>query len=281
MILIGVEKKNTGSRFAFLWLQLIFFYALIFVHTEAIGADPAITDQQAVTMAMVQMHHRPAHEIIDVVRSALSPGGRASVDKLTNGVIVFDRAEKLVEIKELIRGLDQAVPQVKVSLRSRVHGAAPSILSTRHGFSGNGIQRSTGTMAHDKQLVVRVSSGSSAFIRIATEVAFDHYWLQLCNRYGYRSGWFAEHKQMGTGLVVTPLVIGRKVDLTLMPALSFAQGKKIHFAEASTRITVPQNIWVPVFSGADKGNEVGRSVVRGGHDAHSTTLLVEVKVEVW
>ncbi|HFQ88460.1 MAG TPA: hypothetical protein ENK27_00160, partial [Desulfobulbus sp.] len=65
-------------------------------------------------VAIIHLRHRPAAGVLPAVRAALSPAGRASVDRVGNGIVVNDTAGRVERIRTLVRGLDVRVPQVTV-----------------------------------------------------------------------------------------------------------------------------------------------------------------------
>lgn len=270
------------GRLCFL-LMLILFWGVLpagLLHGAG-NSEPQgnLESEQAIVMEVISIHHRPAAELLPAIQSVLSPLGRASVDKVSNSLLIFDTAEKLGEIRKLIKVVDRPVPQVTVSIRySRVQSSSPT-LSTRGINAGQGRILSTGSVRQQEQMMLRVASGATGYLRTGKEVAFDEYWLELCGRYGYRFNWFSGYKRVETGFEVHPVAFGDRVDLTLYPKLSFDRDRTLVFTETATRTTVPLDTWVPVaLTDSAAGAVIG--VVGEDGNLPARGMIMEVKASV-
>lgn len=235
---------------------------------------------QTIVMEVIAVHHRPAAELLPAIQAALSPRGRTSVDKLSNSLLVFDTKEHLAAIRTLLKTLDRTTPQVTILLRYQRVPSAPHTLSTGSGITaGPGRTLSTGSTRAKGQMMLRVASGSSGYLRTGREVVFDEYWLDLCGRYGYRFSWFSRYRLVETGFEVQPVVLANQVDLTLVPKLSFDRERSLFFTETATRTTVPLDTWVTVALTDSAASAVAGALTEGG-GLPAAGMVLEVKASV-
>lgn len=248
----------------------------------ASGDEPQVGQEsgQALRMEVVTINNRPAAELLPTLQPVLSSQGRISVDKVSNSLVVFDTAEQLGEIRKLIMTVDRQVPQVSVSIRyRRVESPSPTLSSRGINTGHQGRILSTGSVGQQGQMMLRIASGTTGYLRTAKEVAFDDYWLELCGRYGYRFSWFSGYRRVETGFEVLPVVFGDRVDLTLAPRLSFDRDRTLVFSETATRTTLPLDTWVPVALSDDASAAVIGVVGEDGMLPISG-MVMEVKVSL-
>ena len=228
-------------------------------------------------VAIIHLRHRPAAGVLPAVRAALSPAGRASVDRVGNGIVVNDTADRVERIRTLVRGLDVRVPQVTVLLRSRSRERSGRRLSTTDGIRTPrpGLRLGHGTPGRETTLMLRLGSGSSGYLRFGRDIAVTRQWLALCGRYGFSYGWLSEYRRLESGFEVSVLVLDNGVELTLVPRITFGPEHAIRFAGAATRITVPVGIWVPVAVVSGSGRDATTFVLTGG-DRAAATMVLEV-----
>ena len=234
------------------------------------------------TFAIIKVKKRAAKELLPQVRTVLSPTGRASVDTISNAIIVSDTPEAVENIQRLIARLDQPVPQVTLRLRYRQAGTKTRSLSTAGGISGNegGLRMHTDTFNQSQTLQLTLSSGSSGYLMVGRDIPFTGYLLDLCSRYGYRFEWMTRYKRVESGFEIRAVVLGAGVDLTLVPRLSFTDRRTIRFTEAATRITIPVDTWVPVAASDVGADLVSAAIVTANGQSNSRAMVIEVKARV-
>lgn len=255
---------------------------LVFLHGVCC---PALASEQratADTFEIVKVEKRPAEELLIQVQTVLSPTGRASVDMISNAIIVSDTADHVQQVRQLIKRLDVPVPLVNISLRYHQAATRSRSLSTAGGISGGqgGLRMSSGSFNQQKNLQLTVSSGSSGYLLIGRDIPFTSTWLDLCSRYGYRFSWLTEYKRVESGFEVQPVVIGSRVDLMLVPRLAFADRETIRFTKAATRMTIPVNTWVPVAASDFGVNTVSAAILTASGQTNSRAMVLEVKARV-
>jgi type II secretory pathway component GspD/PulD (secretin) len=240
------------------------------------------TEPEPTTVEFFKVGQRPAQELLPRVRTVLSPTGRASADTITNTVIVSDTPESIEKVRQLIQKLDRPVPQVTVTLRYAQAATKSRSLSTSGGISGHqgGLRMSSGTLNRKKNLQLTISSGSSGFLMVGRDVPFTSYWLDLCSRYGYRFGWLTEYKTVSSGFEVRPVVLGERVDLTILPRLSFGNNREIRFTEAATRVVVPRNTWVRLTAENNSMDTVSAAILTANGQTNNRAMILEVMARV-
>lgn len=272
-----VHERYSSSHLLFLAGLL-----LVFLYTGMYPAFAEETTHPANTLEIIKVRKRPAKELLPQVQTILSPSGRASVDTISNAIIVSDTADHVKQVQQLINSLDIPVPQVVINLRYQQATTRTRSLSTAGGISGDqgGLRMRTDKFNQNKNLQLTVSSGSSGYLLIGRDIPFTGYWLDLCSRYGYRFGWMTEYKRVESGFEVHAVVLGAKVDLLLLPRLSFADRREIRFTEAATRITVPADTWVTVAATDGGISAVAAAILTANGQTNSRAMILQVKARV-
>ncbi len=267
------------------WLQFsivsfLFFClmpsVLFFVGNSFAGA--AKDGDGSPDVAIIKVRMRPAQELLPQVQTILSTSGRASVDSITNAVIVSDSACTIKKIRRLIRALDSPTPQVTIILRYHQTRTQNRTLSTGSGISGpkRGLHYTTGTFRRKKNIQITVNSGSTGYLMVGQQIPFTTFWLDLCSRHGYRFSWLNEYTTVGIGFAVHPLVFENRIDLTLLPRLSFADGRTVQFTRAATRITIPPDTWVGLAAANSDINEVSAAILSANGRNNNRATVLEV-----
>ncbi len=264
-------------RFQFSIVSLLFFWLPLSTFFF-IGSAPAVAagdKTESPEVAIIKVHKRPARELLPQVQTILSSSGRASVDIISNSVIISDQADTIKKIRRLIRRLDVSAPQVTVILRYHQKETRTRTLSTASGISGPkaGLRITNGGFRRDKKLQITVSSGSTGYLVVGRKIPFTSFWLDRCSRHGYLFGWLHEYTTVGSGFEVRPLVVDNRVDLSLVPRLSFAQGRSVEFTGAETRITIPINTWVRIGAANSGMDEVSTAILSAGGDNDQAMIL--------
>jgi type II secretory pathway component GspD/PulD (secretin) len=249
-------------------------------------------------IAVIKVEFRTASQILPLVKTMLSPEGRAGVDTQTNSIIISDSAESVKRIREFLSDLDKPVEQVKIRVRFQEEVLSKERgLSVKGKVSDDGWSASVGGKSRDGASIsardrrvnqgqtgefsVTVLSGSAAYIRVGKKVPYTERWVYLCRRYAH----FAESvviRQIETGMEVSPVVTGDHAHIDVVPRISYEEaGKKgiVRFSEAATRLFVPRGEWVSI-GGMDKeANEVIRDILSSRSSATRSTFSLWLMVE--
>ncbi len=271
------------------WLQFSIVSFLFFCLTPSVlffignsfAGDPKDGDDFP-EVAVIKVHQRPAGELLPQVQILLSASGRASVDSVTNTVIVSDNEGTIKKIRRLIRTLDSPTPQVTIILRYHQTKTNNRTLSTSGGISGpkRGLQSTNSTFHRKKNERITISSGSTGYLMIGQQIPFTTFWLDLCSRHGYRFSWLNEYTTVGIEFAVHPLVFENRVDLTLLPRLSFADGRTVQFTGAATRITIPPDTWVGLAAANSDINEVSAAILSANGQNNNRATVLEVMARI-
>ncbi len=276
-----MRQKRHALYFIFFSFSFILGLPTVVLPATPAPLPSGQIDPEPATVEFFKVRQRPAQELLSEVRTILSPTGRASADTITNTLIVSDTPKHIEKVRQLIQNLDRPVPQVTVTLRYHQAETRRRTLSTASGISGSkaGLRITSGGFRRDKKLQITVSSGSTGFLMVGRKIPFTSFWLDLCSRYGYRFGWLNEYTTVGIGFEVRPLVLDNRVDLSLVPRLSFAQGRSVEFTRAQTRVAIPINTWVQIGATNSGMDEVSAAILSaGGDNDQAKVLKVMVRV---
>jgi hypothetical protein len=239
---------------------------------------------QADSIESIQLHNRPAAEVIPIIQPMLDAGG--SVTGQGFQLFVRSSEQNLAQIRQLVETLDTAARQLLISvfqgserdLRALAmsggfryqddnadisvgsggrppRGAAVSgsVLSTRGRLSDNPIHQ------------VRVSEGNPGYIETGASIPYfaGSTWLG-----GHRPVVEAgvEYKDVTTGFYVLPRLHGEQVTMQISPhkdALSRSRSGAIDTQRASTTVTGPLGEWIPIGGVTDQTRRSSDSI--GSH----------------
>ena len=219
---------------------------------------------QAASITTIQLHNRPAEEIIPIVEPMLGAG-----EVITgSGFKLFLRAspQSLEQVRDVIDALDSVAKMLQVSvfqgserdLQTRsvsgnlqiTNGAASVGVKSNRNRSAGGISYNSGNVSadinasrtHQRQTSnplhqLRVSDGTEGFIETGEQIP-------------YLSGYYGtEYKGVTTGFYVLPRIHGNMVTLQISPfrnSLAKAGIGSIETQSARTTITGRIGEWLPL-----------------------------------
>ena len=73
-------------------------------------------------VAIIKVNYRSASDILPLVETLLSPGGKATLDIRTNTIIVNDTSESVAKIQALVASMDKPAEQVRIRFRFQETG---------------------------------------------------------------------------------------------------------------------------------------------------------------
>lgn len=249
-------------------------------------------------VAIIKVNYRNASDILPLVQTLLSPGGKATFDKGTNAIIVNDTSESVAKIRELVANMDKPSEQVRVRLRFQETALSKDRdLSASGRVSGDRWSMATGrsrregvhVRARDTRVnrqgttesFISVMSGSFAYIWVGRDIPFSEQWVYLSRRYA-RVVENVSFQRVETGFEVRPVITGNSVHLEIVPRISsLEEGERgvVRLTEASTTVTVPKGQWVSIGGSSEQSNEVIRDILSSGSSSTNSTLSLSLKVE--
>ncbi len=121
---MGPCSRQYLYHFMVLFWLLVLVFSVFSGTVSARAAKEGQNRDDRTVIELIRLRHRPAGEVLAAVQAALSPAGRASVDRVGNGIIAVDTPERMEQLRSLVHRLDVRVPQVTVRLRYRAgeHG---------------------------------------------------------------------------------------------------------------------------------------------------------------
>jgi hypothetical protein len=275
-------------------LLLLFWVGFVFL----VIAAPGLSEERSI--AVIRMSYRTAEETASVVKTLLSSEGNVAADPGTNSLIISDNEESILKIRDFLKGYDVPVEQVKVRVKFNESAASSDrSLSSRGRVSGEHGSVSTGGRRRDDGMDVRlqdraeqgqsaseyfinVASGSSAYIMAGKHIPYRERWVYLCRRYA-RVTDTVVFREIETGFEVRPTIMGERAYIEITPRIAHeAPGEEagvIHFAQASTFLTVPVNQWFSIGGGEESSNEVIREILSYGRGEESSSLSISLMVE--
>jgi type II secretory pathway component GspD/PulD (secretin) len=257
-----------------------------------------MVDSSLAEVAVIKVNYRSASDILPLVQTLLSPGGKAAFDRGTNAIIVNDTSESVAKIRELVANMDKPSEQVRIRLRFQETGLSKDRdLSASGKVSGDrwsvasGRSRREGVHVRARETRVNrqgttesfisVMSGSFAYIWVGRDIPFSERWVYLSRRYA-RVVEKVSFQRVETGFEVTPVITGNSVQIEIVPRISsLEEGDRgvVRLTEASTTMTVPKGQWVTIAGTSEQSSEVIRDILSTGSSSANSTLSLALKVE--
>lgn len=244
------------------------------------------------------MQYRTAAEAVPMVRSVISPGGRAVADARTNSLLVVDDAETIQRVRDFLQGFDKLGKQAKIRVRFDEFGARErTSVEARARASGEDWTVSAGKPMRKDGVEVRmqdrskiqqgssefflmVVSGSAGYIMVGQDILYTQRWLDLTKRYAKITESFTIQR-IETGFEVIPVILKDHADVEIIPRISHGgpDSRVIRFTEANTRLVAPIGQWVNIGGASQQANEVVRAVLEAGRGEESSVTSISLMVE--
>jgi type II secretory pathway component GspD/PulD (secretin) len=271
--------------------RLILAGILVIALTTTVGSASA-------EVAIIKVDYRSASDILPLVQTLLSPGGKAALDIRTNTIIVNDTSESVAKIQALVANMDKPSEQVRIRFRFQETVLTKDRdLSASGKVSGDGWSVATGKSrregvhlrARDTRVnrqgatesFISVMSGTFAYIWVGKDIPFTERWVYLSRRYAHVVE-KVSFQRVETGFEVRPVITGNSVQVEIVPRISsLEEGERgvMRLTEASSTMTVVKGQWVTVAGTSEQGNEVIHDILSTGSSSANSTLSLSLKVE--
>jgi type II secretory pathway component GspD/PulD (secretin) len=249
-------------------------------------------------VAIIKVDYREAADLLPMVKTLLSPEGKASLDERTNSIIVNDTGESVAKIQAFVARMDKPTEQVKVRFRFKETGlstdrdiSTSGRISGAHGSVtiGGAEEEGVHVRAHDSRAqhrgqtesFISVMSGSSAYIWVGREIPFTQRWVYLTHTYAHEVE-TVQFQRVETGFEVKPVVAGDRVHIEIVPRISSLEDRErgvVRLSEASTKVTVLRGQWVTIGGTSEQSNEAIRDILSTGSSSSNSTLSLSLMVE--
>jgi len=249
-------------------------------------------------VAIIKVNYRSASDILPLVETLLSPGGKATLDIRTNTIIVNDTSESVAKIQALVASMDKPAEQVRIRFRFQETGlskdrdlsASGRVSEDRWSVATGGSRREgVHVRARDTRVnrqgttesFISVMSGSFAYIWVGKDVPFTERWVYLSRRYAHVVE-TVNFQRVETGFEVRPVVAGNSVHIEIVPRISsLEEGERgvVRLTEASTTMTVLKGQWVTIAGTNEQSNEAIRDILSTGSSSTNSTFSLSLKVE--
>ncbi len=248
---------------------------------------------------IIRLKFRVVSEVLPMVENQLSQEGKVTADVRTNALVITDNDESIQKIRAFLENYDKEVQQVRIRVKfEEVRSIDGRSISAEGGVSDKHWRVTTGGRGQDgvnvrlrdgsrhrektSEYFINTMSGSAAYIMTGKDVLYRERWIYLCRRYaGYVDT--VSLRRIETGMEVTPIVVGNRVNLEIMPRISHDSpegGRGVtRFTRASTRISVPFGKWVTIGGADQRSNEVITEILKSGSGKKNSSLQISLMVE--
>lgn len=272
--------------------------------TAALLLSPGIR-ADADTLHTIELRHRPAAEVLPLIRPLLARGDGAS----GSGFLLFIRTDphRLKEIERVLATVDVAARNLTITVRQ---GSAREIAESRHEMTGHveigdraavqlpdhaaapdGLRVRKGNVTYRAQAhershdqvraqTLRVQDGQRAYVRIGQSIPHVQKTLVL----GGRS--LVLHQGMAfedatTGFDVQPRVRGETVHIEITPRVTTSRTPEgvVSFHELRTTVAARLGEWIDLGEILGSASDVHREILAAGRtssqERHSVLLRVD------
>jgi type II secretory pathway component GspD/PulD (secretin) len=280
--------------------------ALLAAFLASLTAARALAEE----LRILELRHRPAEEILPVIRPLLGRGDVASASGFKLIVRAADPTS-LREIERVVRALD--VPRTALTLlvryatvsdstdrhygvsgeatlggdRNRVvisgGGSAPPPggLEVEHkGIRLHGVE-TTSTASRETVQRLRVMDGQRAYIQVGQSIPHVQQVLVLAGRQALLAQGVVL-QQASTGFEVLPRVRGDEVILEITPRLGSVEDPAlglVRLTELATTVSVRRGEWVDLGSLGGTGEAVRHAILESGVTRAGERQTILIKVE--
>ena len=254
---------------------------------------------------ILYLKHRPAAEIIPVIRPLLGPDDALSGTDYR--LIIRAPDAKLKEIERILPQLDVAPRRLRITVQQGVSADEVSDSQSLSGETRAGrariklpanpeknhgvvlqkdglrynVERRTTSSDNSTTQTVLTQDGQRAYIRIGQSVPYVQKILTLSrNQVVLTQG--VEMQDVTTGFEVVPHVHGDSVRLEITPRLSTLQDPATgltNFQELSTTIEAKLGEWIDLGAVLGNRNEVERAILESASTASGERRTVRLKIE--
>lgn len=259
---------------------------------------------------VITLKHRPAQELLPVIRPLLGP--EDAVSAVDYRLIVRTTEARRREVERVVQQLDVARRNLTLTVRQ---GARAERRDTGHGVSGEadigrdaritlprrpvddrGVaveheggdarlryqgREERGTADDERAQTLRVQDGSRAYIRLGQSVPHVKRILSLAGRrVAIAQG--VDYRNVVTGFEVLPRVQGERVQLEITPRLSSLADPATglaNFQELRTTVNVRFGEWIDLGAIAGAGENVRRTIVDSAVGDSAEQRSVWLRVE--
>jgi hypothetical protein len=253
-------------------------------------------------VVQIRLTHRQVADVLPAAEPLVSPGGFISADRRTNSLIVIDNPDAIARIQRLVQELDREVALLKIrvqyanvrtSEKRQPEPSPPDKPPDTAATLGNeliqdGSRETNPSEGHTQkqrlsEYVIRVRSGSVAYIEAGYDVPQRQRWQQLSHRYGYVPA-TAVFQKVASGYNVRPVLTGDQVQIDITPRINYfdhrGRNQKIYFMEAATTLFAPLGEWVDIGGVMGGHREINRQILADSRHKADQGLTMRLMVTI-
>lgn len=241
---------------------------------------------QAASLQIIQLHHRPADEVIPIIQPFLAHGDviRGSGFQL----IIRTSPERLAEVRKILARIDRAPRRLLITVRhsasslDQSSGAGARVHADRDQVRGTvQVYRTEDRDIAAADQRIQVLEGNRAFIRTGQLVPMGGRRVVTTPGGGaVQDG--VRYRAVTSGFYVVPQVTGDQVTLRIMPhraSLSPGDGGRINVQAAATTVRGRLGEWITIGGTVDRSGTEAGSVVERTEDRSENRGAIQVKVD--
>lgn len=242
------------------------------------------------TLEIIELHHRPAEELVPLVRPFVQPGG--SLTGTGFRLIVRSSPANIEELRALVQEFDVGARRLRITVRqdAREHaresgagirgeiplGESGRVRIGESGREGPSVELYDRRRREQAPMTHSVQATEGQWAAIATGITVPV--RQPDRRHG---GSRHEYVEVSSGFEVLPRVRGDAVQLTIRPRRSDVAERGIEVQRLDTTVSGQLGEWIELGGMASATQEARSGTLAEARREVRSDRTVQVKVEVW
>jgi len=262
-------------------------------------------------MEIIPLKHRLANDLLPTLRELVAEGG--TVTGLNNQIVIRSTPANLADLKQVLAGLDQRQQQLRITVRQNVQGAnqqasdrlaahlragdaeiaagrggpgdAPGAAIRYQGDHAGASVESYRTQGQDDRAsthFITAIEGTPAYIATGQSLPLPAT-SAVITPYGANVQESLDYRNVGSGVYVTPRLVGEEVTLDISPyseQLSRQGGGMIAERSVNTVVRGRLGQWLPLGGATSASHDAGGSELTRTDSRDAQAYDVWVKVEL-
>lgn len=258
-------------------------------------------------MRIFTLQHKPAAELVEMVRQLVSENARVAAHRHT--LVVNSTPAEIEEVARLVESFDRAQVMLRITVdQDNINDSTTDTLVAGARIRSDSLRVNVGQPAQsDSRVVVRlddgsvsvsghassstekrhvsqflnVMDGSPAYITVGRAIPFTSE-LRYYSRRHPRFIESIEYRNVDTGFEVLPEVNGNMVNLEIRPFMHFLDPQndnQIVFHDLATKVRVPLGTWYDLGGLAEGYDDLSREILLIGSGSGNQTHKVRIRVD--
>lgn len=268
--------------------RLFWMFGLFVTVLDSVCAAPQLK--------IITLQHRFAEDLLSVIQPLAGPSG--TVSGFNNQLIINAEPSAMADIEAALQSLDVQRRNWRITLSNR---ASNTRSETQTGVSGEigrdvrvsvpdsrgqtrrgvnvALNERTQSWTQSGSMELQTMDGETAYLRIGKQIPYTETWIEMTRRH-VRVVQDIHWRDVTTGFIVRPRLIGTQVDLEITPRLSALDNDgNIDFTELATHIRITPGEWIDLGGMLSSHDEVSHAILHKGDGSQQSSMQLRIKID--